>query len=786
MNARNWLMVMAVSGLAACHGKDSPPDAGTTAAAFAKSSFEVTVPLGYAQVARIGVVGGGADGFVIAQVDQEPDDLAVGFVGPGNVDEVLPLKAGATLGLRLSVTGVDALKRSYSIPITLYSLTAIDAELATAKPIAKATVAVTLVEPKFDVALTLVSTDAATLAQRWSIKNLGDDLDMLDVVPQGMLASMVALRPELDHTALAKNEVQEFELVPVLYPGMKAIAGNLLVRVPTSSKQVPVTITPPAGKGVYLGFGASWLWGGDSGEHCTNESPLTKTVGQKPRKPAKQDPDFWSKDGMKNLYTKGTNEGLAAGKAMKTMARASWLNMPFLALEQVFKGIARRIGEDPPDSNFQVLARPELRAPTLIAPDAATGLTQAGADALNALIANGVLLADLGNAATATVDKLGGAKLAGNAEWVDKQESLLRSYSQMLVGRARAHAELLLAFHAVAPAALADGPTVDAVIAAQADLLANGFSADELAAFSSLGLDAAAIAEAKAAILAADPAVAGALSWDDLASRLYSGDEVSEADLARVFELAATGRTSTRVTQASVLLRFELPRGRCPIGPHTTVIKLNGAEVGRLVDTVPEGLYRFPAPASAVSFFGAMPSGNDLGIDTVGLNTGHLIRALDAQLAIEAPVHGELVVAADQASADALVAALATANHARPDLVLTTNAVPFLDRATITDATLVSLPIEIWNLGVAASSATKLGVYAQDPRLGDPGAPLQTEVDVPAVLPGQSIKVTLPLPGRLLLSTEDPLHFLLVKQPNDYQLANNVVQLTNEGTCAAQ
>lgn len=780
------LVPLAVAlALSACHDKETPVvDGGSSRPDFVLPGPEISVAMGYAVEAPLAILGGSSRAFVVAKVDQVPADLEVGFVGPGSIDDPLDLAASEKVDLKLAVTGVDATKRAYVLHVSLYTQPAVDSAETEQVKVASTIVSLTLVEPRFDVTVTPVSTDPATLAQTFRLQNYGDAIDSVDVRVGGVLGTLSSLRPEMTHVSLEKGEAVQFDVVPILYPGMGKMTGQLTVEAGTHVKSVPLTVAPPAGKQVYVGFGSSWFDSSDSGEHCTNQSPLKKPLGKAPRKPTPSgEPDFWSKAYIGGLYEKGTSDGMAVGKALVKATGAKYLNVPMMMLGQVFKSISAKLKADPPDANFKVVARPVFRTPTVVAPDAATGLTAEGAAALNLLVANGYLLADLGNAAAATLDKLGGAKAANDAEWMDRQEAVLRAYSQMLVGLAQNHAVLFEGFIAVAPEAIAAGTNPDDVRAMQADLSAHGFTADEQADFAKLGLTQADQDEVKAAILAVDADVVGVMGWPELIAQYWSGDEVAVPDLARVFELSAMARTNTRLPKAQMLVRFELPTPRCAIGPHTTVLRFNDDAVLTLANTVPEGLYSATVDPAKVLFYGALPSGNTIGIDTLDLNTGNFVRALDATLMVEMPLHGELVVAADQVEADTLVGGLGTTNHSQPDLVLTTNDVPYLDRTKITAATLVTLPIKVLNLGHADSVATKLGVYVEDPRLGDPGAPLQTEVDVPAIVAGASATVNVPLLGARLLDENETRHYLWVRQANDFRPLNNIVALTNEAGC---
>jgi hypothetical protein len=763
--------------------RDGDSDASEDPARFVQPTYSATVPMGYAKVAPVTITGGRAGTWAVAKVEVELDDLALGFVGPGSEEEPVELGMLSGAEIALSITSPDATKKNYKIPIGLYLLADPSDDIATALKISTAIVDLTLRFPVVSLDVRKVSQNPASLAQTWQVVNKGDDISDLYVAGRGLLASQTTITPEPEHVELAAGKTFEFAITPALFPGMKSLTGLLEIQAGDQVQTAPVTFALPAGKKVFIGFGASGLDQASGGSFCTNQGCIRLGLGKGPRRPKAPDPDsntpdFWSKKGMADLFSKSTGEGMAAGKALKTVGRAPWLNVPMIALGQVFKGIAKKIGQDPPDPNYKVVALPELRTATTVAADPDTDLTQEGADALNALIANGTLIADLGQAILATQDKLGGARAAADTLWVRKHEIVFRAYAAMMADRTRVQADLTNAFVGVAPLWFAI-PTADEVIAMQEALTATGFEADELASFKAFGLTEADIAEMKADILSADAERVAELSFSDLANRLWSGDDDQPLDLGRVFELCAMVAQQSLPTQAEVLMRYELESPREYIAPHSTRISCNGTEIATLPMTVPEGIYRFPVDASRIKFYGALPSDNEIEILSEGLNEGDFVRTFDVTLHTRHAVHGELLVATTQQEADTLAGASTLMNHDQPDLVILANRLPTFATNAFDGSKPVALPLSVYNMGEAASAATTLSVFGSDPRQGDPGPVLLPPVAVSGLAVTAQVDVTVTLPITLLTSDTVPRRlFILVGSDTtrgDFQPSNNTM-----------
>jgi hypothetical protein len=149
-------------------------------------------------------------------------------------------------------------------------------------------------------------------------------------------------------------------------------------------------------------------------------------------------------------------------------------------------------------------------------------------------------------------------------------------------------------------------------------------------------------------------------------------------------------------------------------------------------------------------------------------------------------VHGEVVVAADQAEADVLVGRSKLTNHSQPDLVILANLLPALTSEILAGGAsgtqAVTLPFVIKNLGSALSAETTLSVFATDPRVESPEASLVPPVAVPALVPGGQADVSLLLPASLLSSDDRPsliyISVAAVPAAPEFDLDNNTVMIT--------
>ncbi len=156
---------------------------------------------------------------------------------------------------------------------------------------------------------------------------------------------------------------------------------------------------------------------------------------------------------------------------------------------------SQALGGDPPRDDFTLIAERQPVIYPMLEPDVKAAIPAARAAALEALMAAFAEQMSTFSAAQITLDRLGGAMLAGDEQWTYTQSVLLIDYKH------RAGAEMIViadAIDAYIQSLEADGITdiyvsADNLRTYQARLAAEGFNATELQAAQIVGLDQAEI-----------------------------------------------------------------------------------------------------------------------------------------------------------------------------------------------------------------------------------------------------------------------------------------------------
>ena len=145
-------------------------------------------------------------------------------------------------------------------------------------------------------------------------------------------------------------------------------------------------------------------------------------------------------------------------------------------------GVAFLIGEfDPPDPNFTILAEPQFPVFPPVQPGV-SGLTEQAAAAVNALSDSHAQSLGLLNAWLATIERVQGAELAGDAFWVSEQSQLAAGFAVEIV-EVLANRDSLR--EAVRSGLIESGfsdiaITADDIRAFQTEILANGLPSVDL------------------------------------------------------------------------------------------------------------------------------------------------------------------------------------------------------------------------------------------------------------------------------------------------------------------
>ena len=167
--------------------------------------------------------------------------------------------------------------------------------------------------------------------------------------------------------------------------------------------------------------------------------------------------------------------------------------------------ISRQLGGDPPRQDYRAIAMPEWLSVPLETPG--SGLSQARADAMNAVTKGLLDILAYGEAAIVSLDRYGGAAAAGDLTWSAQQASAVIYYRGKIGQAMLDTADALDAFVQVLEAE-GDGQliiTLDEVLAYQDRLRTQGFTTEEVQDARQLGWTDAQIEAYRQAILAEDP-----------------------------------------------------------------------------------------------------------------------------------------------------------------------------------------------------------------------------------------------------------------------------------------
>lgn len=202
--------------------------------------------------------------------------------------------------------------------------------------------------------------------------------------------------------------------------------------------------------------------------------------------------DFLDTVARRNANTSAVR--IIAGGAMCLTGVACPLGAVMILTGVVGGGISAYLGylaKDPPDPNYTEIALPVTPATSRQPILPGDGVTEAQADAFNALIENDQQGIGLARAMLTSFDRASGARAAGNSYWVNRQLQAARLYSGQLADILDAQPQLL----ANLQQALLTAPGVPFAITAgdlskyKYNLNTQGFSTEQKQLLTELGMD---------------------------------------------------------------------------------------------------------------------------------------------------------------------------------------------------------------------------------------------------------------------------------------------------------
>jgi PKD repeat protein/uncharacterized membrane protein len=187
---------------------------------------------------------------VLTMTAPDSGDLIVGFTGAGSVDQPLVLQKGETRFVTLALHAQDAQAHDYTLTA---QLTADDGGAA---PIVDAVpVQVHVAYPGLDVAIEEIDRNPETLVSTYRVTNRSDapltDLALSVEVISG--TGTLYLTPGMTHGYLNPGQRFEFEAYPAIESDFTGLSAQLVATAAGVSRTLPVTLTLPEGKSLFLG-----------------------------------------------------------------------------------------------------------------------------------------------------------------------------------------------------------------------------------------------------------------------------------------------------------------------------------------------------------------------------------------------------------------------------------------------------------------------------------------------------------------------------------------------------
>ncbi len=178
---------------------------------FSQNSYSYTIRRSYDQRATLQI--NNTDSFpheVLVEVINPYDDLILGFVGDGSIDQVVELGAGSNLTIDLGIHAQDAEKEDYAIAFRLISTAADNSKLYD-----YANVNIHVNWPDTNFTLTDLGKNPYNLIQTMRLYNLGDSITDFKVEMDNEVGVNYMINPEIGHAILAPNRYLDFELTPI-------------------------------------------------------------------------------------------------------------------------------------------------------------------------------------------------------------------------------------------------------------------------------------------------------------------------------------------------------------------------------------------------------------------------------------------------------------------------------------------------------------------------------------------------------------------------------------------
>jgi PGF-pre-PGF domain-containing protein/uncharacterized repeat protein (TIGR01451 family) len=187
---------------------------------------------------------------VLVKVTNPYEDLIVGFVGAGSVDQLVTLTPGQTKALDFRMHTQDAERTSYDLVV---NLTNYDAQGASQNITDYATVHINVHFPVTNFTLEETDSNPITLEKTFKITNHGDTITDLAVYVDDSIKDKVSFEPSVSHGYLPSGGSMTITATPLLEVGSTGFNGTLFVSGAGKTINTSVDFRTAEGEVIYEG-----------------------------------------------------------------------------------------------------------------------------------------------------------------------------------------------------------------------------------------------------------------------------------------------------------------------------------------------------------------------------------------------------------------------------------------------------------------------------------------------------------------------------------------------------
>ena len=215
---------------------------------FDRRYYDFTIERDYDQRVTISVTNtDDAPHELLLSVNSSYDDLIVGFVGEGSIDEIITLNPSERKYVDLAIHAQDAMEEDYRLLLNLTNLGAENIRDF-------AYVNLHVHHPYINFTMQEVSSDTYTLAKTIEIANYGDAITDFGISASDELKDVLYFQPAINHLNLRTGATVRFDAIPVLTEDFTGVNGSIIAEGAGEKVNLSVDFALPPGKGVFVGY----------------------------------------------------------------------------------------------------------------------------------------------------------------------------------------------------------------------------------------------------------------------------------------------------------------------------------------------------------------------------------------------------------------------------------------------------------------------------------------------------------------------------------------------------